>query len=163
MDEVREEELTKLRAIADYQFGRGAGQALFEEGIKVVRSPRTGRIRGVYYKGKLIATIRANDGLIALTIHGAKRLMKVFKPPKLRVVVSKVASKDIAKGRSVFAKHVVNVDPEIRAGEEVIVVNEEDRLLAVGKALLSAKEMMAFKRGVAVKVRKGINEEEHGD
>jgi predicted RNA-binding protein (TIGR00451 family) len=51
-------------------------------------------------------------------------------------------------------------DQEIRVGEEVIVTGEDDSILAVGKALLTGREMLAFKRGIAVKVRRGIGEEE---
>jgi uncharacterized protein with predicted RNA binding PUA domain len=42
----------------------------------------------------------------------------------------------------------------------VVVTNEDDDLLAVGKALLSGMEMLAFKRGIAVKVRRGAEEVE---
>ena len=59
------------------------------------------------------------------------------------------------KGGDVFAKHVVDADDEIRPMEEVIVLTENGRLLAVGKTLLSAFEMQNFTRGVAVKIRQG--------
>jgi len=157
--DVREDELIKLKAIANYQFGRNAGEALFKGDIKVSRSYRTGRVRNIYLNGKLIATVRASDGFLALTPEGARLLLKAFRPPKLRVIVPNHVADAIAEGRSVFAKHVIDVDPEIRAGEEVIVVDENDRLLAVGKAVLSAEEMMAFDKGVAVKVRKGVKDQ----
>jgi uncharacterized protein with predicted RNA binding PUA domain len=64
-------------------------------------------------------------------------------------------SEFIAEGRSVFAKHVVEVDERIRAGDEVIVVNEEDEILGTGKAILSGDEMLLFERGIAVKIRHG--------
>ena len=64
-------------------------------------------------------------------------------------------SKYIAEGGDVFAVHVTEVDPEIRASDEVIVVDENGTVLAVGKAMLSSVEMKAFKSGVAVKVRHG--------
>jgi uncharacterized protein with predicted RNA binding PUA domain len=53
----------------------------------------------------------------------------------------------------VFAKHVKIVDSQLRAGDELLVVDEQDRLLAVGKANLSPNEMLALTRGVAVKTR----------
>jgi uncharacterized protein with predicted RNA binding PUA domain len=62
----------------------------------------------------------------------------------------------IASGKNTFAKHVVDVDGSIRANDEVIVVDENDNLLATGKAILSAREMIEMKRGVAVSVRQGI-------
>jgi 7-cyano-7-deazaguanine tRNA-ribosyltransferase len=59
----------------------------------------------------------------------------------------------------VFAAHVVKADDAIRAKDEVIVVDEDNRVLAVGRALLSSAEMKAFKTGVAVKVRHGCAKE----
>ncbi len=78
--------------------------------------------------------------------------------PRLWVKVSDEAASFISGGRSVFAKHVIAADREIRPQEEVIVLNE-DKVIAVGKAVLTGREMTAFKRGVAVRVRKGIEEE----
>jgi len=56
----------------------------------------------------------------------------------------------------VFAVHVVSVDDDVRARDEVVVVDGAERILAVGRAVLSGGEMRAFKRGVAVKVRRGV-------
>ncbi|MFH0903720.1 MAG: PUA domain-containing protein, partial [Methanobacteriota archaeon] len=61
-----------------------------------------------------------------------------------------------AKGKNAFAKHVVSSDPDIRAGEEVMIVDEKDNFLATGKAVLCAHEMTSFKKGMAVEVRSGI-------
>jgi len=74
------------------------------------------------------------------------------------VTVQNGVSKFIAQGGDVFAVHVVKVDDEIRAKEEVIVKDEAGNVLAVGRALLSSVEMTAFKIGVAVKVRHGCKE-----
>jgi len=84
--------------------------------------------------------------------------LKGANPPRLMVTVSRDAAPFVAKGKSVFAKHVVAADGEIRPQEEVMVLNEDNELLAVGKAILTGREMTAFKRGVAVRVRKGIAE-----
>ena len=67
-----------------------------------------------------------------------------------RVVASDDAAPFVAKGGNVFAKHVLSVDPEIRAGEEVLVVDSQDRLLATGTAVLAPEEMLQIKRGLAV-------------
>lgn len=55
--------------------------------------------------------------------------------------------------------HIVKADDEIRAKDEVIVLDNNRRVLAVGRAVLSGAEMRAFKRGVAVKVRRGSLDE----
>ncbi|MHC1627380.1 MAG: PUA domain-containing protein [Candidatus Nezhaarchaeales archaeon] len=149
-----------IKMRADYQFGAGAGEALASRGLRIEVSKRTGKPRYVYdNNGMLLATIRWNDGFMTLTVEGAKLLLKRFDPPKLRVVVTDEAAEFVKKGRSVFAKHVVDADPEIRSGDEVIVVDKNDNLLAVGKAVLSSLEMLAFNSGVAVKVRRGTDSE----
>jgi len=154
---ARELDLRRLRAIADYQFGPGAGEALFPDDVQVIRSRRTGRIRHIRHGGKLLATLRASDGQLALTIHGARRLLP-FLGSRYVVVVSAEAAPFVARGRSVFAKHVLRADWGIRPGDEVIVVGPDGQLLAVGRALLTGQEMASFKRGVAVRVRDSVGE-----
>jgi len=151
--------LQKIRSLADYQLGKGAGRALFPKSVQVASSRRTGRIRHVYLNHELLTTLRPTDGMFSLTISGAKRLLRGVEPPRLWVKVQKDAEPFIAKGKSVFAKHVVDADSEIRPQEEVIVTSEHNHILAVGKAILTGKEMKAFKHGVAVKVRRGVSEE----
>lgn len=148
----------KLKKIADYQFGEGIGNIIFPDNIEIERSKKTRKIRNIKLNGKIIATLRARDGWISLTIHGADIIRRNVKPPKMRVIVVNDVREIIKEGRNVFAKHIKYADPEIRPGSEVIVVDENDELLAVGKAILNGEEMILFKRGIAVKVRKGVNE-----
>lgn len=152
----KEENLRRIRYIADYQFGKGAGKILFPDSVRLVISPKTGRVRQIMDGDNRIATIKPASGWLSLGIEGAKRLHKFFPFPRLRVAVLNEVSEFIAAGKNVFAKHVVKVDEEIRAEDEVLVVDEGDRLLATGKAILSAIEMPDLKRGVAVDVRVGI-------
>jgi len=158
---MEDERLRKLRVIADYQFGRGVGRVLFPDSCKFVLST-SGGIRQIIDNGVRIATLKPDTGFFTLSIEGARRVKEVLPFPKMRVVVMNEVSEFIAQGRSVFAKHVVDVDEEIRANDEVIVVNQRDELLATGKALLSAIEMLEMKRGVAVKVRQGIKNDRGG-
>ncbi len=145
--------LKRARIIADYQFGRGAGEALFPEDTTYSLS-KTRRLRYLYSGKERIATVRASDNLLTLSMMGAGRLHTRFKCPRLRVVAMEDAAPFVAKGGNLFAKHVLSVDPEIRAGEEVLVVDAQDRLLATGTAILAPEEMLQIKRGIAVAARK---------
>ncbi|MFU8768090.1 MAG: PUA domain-containing protein [Candidatus Methanoperedens sp.] len=40
------------------------------------------------------------------------------------MVVNSDSAPFVAKGKTAFARHVVDADPEIRAGQEVLVVDE---------------------------------------
>ena len=151
-------DIQKIRAIANYQFEFDVGHILFPDEVELTHSRRTGRIRHIYLEGQLLATLRPPDGLFSLTIYGAERLKAVLKPLQSRVVTWEEVEEVIRSGRNLFARHVVAADEEVRPGSEVMVTTRDDDLLAVGKAVLSGREMLAFKRGVAVKVRRGIEE-----
>ena len=152
-------EIEKLRSIADYQFAVGAGEALFPPNVRIEISKRTGRVRYVYHGENLIASLKPTTGSLALTIEGFRRLLKRFPPPRFRVKVKREAADSVARGLSVFTKHVEEADLNIRPGDEVAVVDCRDNLLAVGRATLSGFEMLKFRVGVAVKVRRGIYSE----
>ncbi len=151
--------LQKIRSIADYQFGRDVGEKLFPNNVEIAYSKRTGRIRHIYLGEKLLATLRPTNGLFSLTITGAKRMIELVKPSRLWVTIQAEAVPFVAKGKSVFAKHVIDADREIRPQEEVVVVDGKNRVLAVGRAILTGEEMKTFKRGVAVRVRRGVTKE----
>jgi predicted RNA-binding protein (TIGR00451 family) len=154
-----DEALQRIRSVADYQFGKGVGMTLFPKNVNIVSSRKTGRIRYVYLEGKRLGTMRPTDGYFALSIDGAKRIVQSGRHAKCIVAVRSEVAKFIADGGDVFAAHVVRADDEVRAKDEVIVLDEENKVLAVGRAVLSGEEMRAFKRGVAVKVRHGRIEE----
>jgi len=142
-----------IKAIAEYQFGEGAGDMF--KGAEVRLSRKTGMPRQVKAAGKHLATFRSEDGLLTLGIEGAKRLMDILEFPKMRVVVEEEAEPFARRGRNVFAKFVIEADPEVRPYDEVVVVNENDEVLATGQTLLSGREMILASSGVAVKVRRG--------
>lgn len=153
-----ENNLVKIRSIADYQFGKGVGKQLFPDNIEIQHSPRTGRIRYIILNGERLATLRPTDGLLSLSIKAAQLIANNKSFFKCFVTVQNEVAKYIASGGDVFAVHVVKVDAEIGAKDEVIVIDEDGQVLAVGRTILSSEEMKAFKTGVAVKVRHGVKE-----
>ena len=150
--------LQKIRSIADYQFGRDAGKKLFPDDVRIVYSKNTGKIRHIHLKEELLATLRPTTGLFVLTLAGAKRVVREVKPLRYWVKIQDDAEPFVSKGRSAFAKHVIDAGDEIRPQDEVLVINRENEVLAVGRALLSGKEMKEFSRGMAVRVRRGVAE-----
>ena len=160
MPEKAISDFDRLKEIADYQFGNGAGEALFgsdKNKIKIEKSRKTHKIRHVYEDGNIIVNMRANDGFLILSDLGAKRLHEQFEYPKHRVVVSEDVEEFAVAGKSVFNKFVVECDEPIRRNDEVLIVNKNDDLLAYGKALLSSYEINDFNNGQAIKTRKMKN------
>jgi 7-cyano-7-deazaguanine tRNA-ribosyltransferase len=86
-------------------------------------------------------------------MEGARMLMTVLPPHAMRVTIQDEPAEFAAKGNNVFAKFVVECDPDVRPGDSVLVVNTKGALAAVGRALMVRSEMLAFKRGIAVRVK----------
>lgn len=153
-----ENPLGRVRAVADYQFGKGVGAKLFPENVEIEYSRKTQRIRYINLNDLRLATLRPTDGLLSLSIRAAKFVSENVPFARCFVIIRNDVAKFVAEGGDAFATHVVKVDDDVRAKDEVIVKDVAGNVLAVGRATLSSAEMMAFKTGVAVKVRHGINE-----
>ncbi len=141
-----------VKAIARMQFGKKAEKALLGGVLSFVKS-KNGRIRNVLCDGKHILSLRAEDGYFSLKLEGAKKLLSL-PYPEMRVVVGEESENPVREGKNVFAKFVVDAD-NIMIGNEVVIVNREDDLLGVGRALMVKEEMLTFKRGIAIKIREG--------
>ncbi|PSP89162.1 pseudouridine synthase [Halobacteriales archaeon QS_4_69_34] len=172
---VTAENLARLRVVADYQFGAGAGAALFPPGEDLaVRRSTAGRPRQVLAatpqgargvddgKGETDRRDRRArlvsygiDGRFTLGVAGGRRLLGAFASPRVRVAVGEESEPFVREGKNAFAKFVRRVDPAVRPGDEVCVVGPDDGLFAVGRAVLPATGMVDFETGMAVKIREG--------
>jgi predicted RNA-binding protein (TIGR00451 family) len=148
-------DLKKIRAIADYQFGYGAGVIIFPDDTKIEYSKKTGRPRHFFKDEILLANYRPNNALLTLTMAGAIRLVKDLKHFEYKVTVSNEVADIISQGKNVMAKHVIKANSAIRPGNEVIIVDQCNETIAVGKSILTGEEMLYFKTGIAVRVRRG--------
>jgi len=161
MESPSKSQLRKLIAVGNYQFGKGVGSILFDRNVTIECSRKTGRIRHIFIRGKMAATLRPKDGFLALTLHGAAIILSNIRTAPNVVVVDASVADAIKEGGDVFAKHVLRSDSELRPGEEVIVTDPAGGLLGVGAAVLAGHEMTVFKRGVAVNLRRGSEEVSH--
>ncbi len=144
-----------MRSVADYQFGQGVGGILFPDNVVIEYSHSTGRIRYISLEGERLATLRPTDGLLSISMTAARILAEKAPTAQCFVTVRQDIADFVEKGGDVFAAHVVKADSDIHSKEEVVIKDEKGKVLAVGRAFLSSAEMLAFKTGVAVKVRHG--------
>jgi uncharacterized protein with predicted RNA binding PUA domain len=150
--------MAQLRTIADYQFGRGAGAALFPPEVDLeIRRSASGRPRQLFREGNRLVSL-GTDGRFTLGLEGGRQLQRALDPDAYRVVVGDESEHFVRDGKNVFAKFVRRVDDAIRAGDEVLVEHEAGHLIAVGRAELDATAMRDFETGMAVKVREGTDE-----
>ena len=137
-----EREAATVRAIADFQFGDGAGDEVF--GPDARTEGRYPKLR-VTENGEQLATMVPQYGTLPLTPAGARAWRDSDAPTKT------VDIGDFVPSGSVLAPGVVDADPAIRPGDEVVV--EGPDAFAVGRAACHGEAMVDASRGVAVDVR----------
>jgi uncharacterized protein with predicted RNA binding PUA domain len=152
-----DEHIELLRTVADYQFGGGAGRALFPGGEqRSLTRTSSGRPRQVHAPDGRLATY-GTDGRLRLGLGGGRRLREEWTGGGYTVVVGAESVPYIRDGRNAFAKFVRQAGSAIRPRDEVLVVHDGE-LLAVGRAELSGEGMLAFETGMAVDIREGAEQ-----
>lgn len=135
-----EEKMDQAKAIARYQFGPLA-EALFTEETT---------IKGNFPKFMLLddrtqlAVLVPQFGQMAISIEAAEKLIKSDKYAGQYTVK---IDNFLPKG-SLLAPGIIEADPAIRSGDEVIILGEN--VIGVGKAKMSGVEMNSSTKGVAV-------------
>ena len=101
------------------------------------------------------------DGSLAISTHFAQMLLKNKKFKENCVEINSDAAPFVEQGRSVFCKHVIACGKNVRIAADTPVLFK-NKVIAVGRAILSSDMISDFDRGVAIKVRdslKSRNEE----
>ncbi|MGA1820695.1 MAG: tRNA guanosine(15) transglycosylase TgtA [Thermoplasmatota archaeon] len=158
--------LRRVRPILRMQFGKlgdlWSDEIILPEpdSVRIVTSRKTGKIRNILEVGdhgteRHLLSLRAEDGHLNLRWTAAERLHASSDAPSLRVMVEEGTGEYNARGFNVFCKFVRKADRQIRAGDDVLVVDEKDQLFAVGRAAVGSRMMTESKIGTAVKVRDG--------
>jgi uncharacterized protein with predicted RNA binding PUA domain len=143
----------KLKHTLDALFGSGVSKYL-PKNIEIVFSRKTGRIKTVSEKGKLLCTLRIDGGL-AISPYFAQILLKSKKFKENCLEVNQEAAPFVQDGKSVFCKHVVWCGKNIRIASDTPVLYK-NKVIAVGKAVLSSEMISDFNRGMAVRVRDSL-------
>jgi archaeosine synthase len=138
-----EREAATVRAIADFQFGDGAGDAVFGSGATTEGYYPKLRVRSD--DGEHLATMVPQYGTLSLTLAGGRAWRESSAETKTVEIDGFVPS------GSVLAPGVVDADGSIRPGDEVLF--EGPKAVGVGRAACHGRAMVDSTRGVAVDVR----------
>ena len=150
----------KLKHTIDALFGHGISKNLPKD-IEITISKKTGRIRNVNHNGNLLCTPRTDGGL-AITRYCAELFLKSKKFRENCVTINAESAPFIEEGRSVFCQHVVSCGKNIRIGSDVPVLYK-NKVIGVGKAVLSTIMILSEKRGVAIKIRDSLKSQTNGE
>lgn len=148
--------LKKIHAILKFQFESDVFEKILTiDNIRIDFSRNTGNIKYIYIEKERVLSYKPTTGMFTLSILGAKLLHSHSPSPKHRVIILSEVENFIRQGKSVFSHHVLQIEETLRIGSEVLVVNEQDDLVAIGK-LSVPPSYAGLSVGQAVAVRKGI-------
>ena len=160
-EDIPEEQLDleRAKAVCRYQFGLEATDALFRGTIELRKSKKTGKIRNVISDGEHVLSMRAGDGFYTLRLEGAKRILAAVPAPHMRMAVTDDSVPFVSNGRNAMCQFTTACDENLVPMDEVIVVDKDDNAVATGRMLLVANEIFSMKKGIAVKIRSGSEED----
>ena len=148
-------DITMIKRLMDDDYGPGAGEALLPEGHIVIlsKAPALDRMDEVVVDGDIVASVRYDMGRgwkAVLRMQGAYRLGSASRG---WVVCDDGAVKFVQESKNLMAPGVLDADPGIEEGDEVVVVTSDRRVVSTGTARMSGPRMVAESKGVAVKTR----------
>lgn len=145
-----------IRSIIDYNFGEGSGEVILPEGHLVIlnKCPAIDRMDEVLVDGCVVGTMRYDIGRgwqFIARLQGAMRLEGKVK--KGYVVCDPGAIKFIQESKNLMAPGIMEAHPDVKDGDEVIVVDPDMKVIATGIAKMSHEDMLKHEKGVGVKTR----------
>jgi len=141
------ERIESVRSILSFQFGPDVADALMGGGSYAIGKFPYWKIMRDGPKGKekiQLGMLTPERGMVSLTVEGAEIVAGTGK--------NIVEMTDFEMKGNLFAVGVLNADHEIRPGDEAIVTLNGN-VIGVGVAMMSGREMVDLKRGIAVKIR----------
>ena len=136
-----------MRSLLSFQFGKDAADTLMKDSYSIGKFPywkllwenpdkKTEKVQ--------LGMLTPERGMLSLTLEGAEILAPGGYPT--------VEMTDFELKGNLFAVGVVDSDPGIRIGDEAIITLN-GKVVAVGVAMMSGREMKEARRGIAVKIR----------
>ena len=130
-----------VKSILRFQFGKDAADKIMDDDTYAIgKYPYWKLLRNKVQLGM----ISEERGMFSLTLDGAQILADCG--------CNIVEMMDFELKGNLFAVGVIKADPSIRIGDEAVVLNN-GRVVGVGVAMMSGREMTDLKRGIAVKIR----------
>ncbi len=141
--EAKARKLTDLRGIMSMHFGADVAAKLTEGATTRGRMPY---VKLIDAAGEQLGQTNLGRAMLSLTLpgaaivaaHGRKRVFQ--------------GDFDIKKTGSLFAAGIIDADPDVRPGDEVVVMRGET-MVGCGVAHMTAGEMKHMQRGVGVQLR----------
>ncbi len=135
------------------------GAPLISDGTITIMNkvPSDDRMEEIIADGVPLANIRfdveSGQWVLLPRMEGAARIFTQMEGRRNWVIIDESAVPFIEKGASTLAPGVIDADPDIVPGAEVVVMSPDGVPVSAGRAKMTGGEMVEATRGVAVKTR----------
>jgi PUA domain protein len=143
---IKSSEIKILKDKIIEHYDQGFVEAIFPKKAKV-EVIQTDAGDTLYAVNKVLKLWKSNEGYIPVLTLLLNKQVDLKK-----IVVDKGAIRFVTNAADVMRPGITYIEPSIKKGDIVVIVDENhDRALAIGKALLNADQMQETKTGKVVK------------
>lgn len=149
-------DLDKIRKTIERNYGAGTGHAMVPEGRLAVlnKCPGVDIMDEVVMGGIVLGSHVFEPGIgwrFICRIEGARRIASIAS--RNWAIIDDGAIPYIRKGASTMAVGVLDADPKIEIGDEVIVLSSSREAISTGRARMNGIQMVESEREAAIKSR----------
>ena len=144
---VEDQTLRFLKAVADFQFGEGVGDILFTENISIYGRKELGF--KVSRNNQHLVTFNPSRGLLNLSLQAASLMYE-------EALNKVIFDGEKIEGSTIFAKGIIEASSDIRAGDEVIILNSKGIIIGIGTSYLSGEVLKIMQKGKGISIRKKV-------
>ncbi len=151
-----EHDIEHIRSVVDRQFGEGTGYSLIPEGHIVLlnKAPSLDHMDEIIIDGKAIASLRYDLGKGWIFINRMQSAMRIAEmATKGYVVCDPSAVRFVQESKNLMAPGVIGASPDVKPGDEVIIITEGHIAVGTGTAKMTAQEMIDADHGMAVRTK----------
>ncbi|EHQ35667.1 phosphoadenosine phosphosulfate reductase domain-containing protein [Methanoplanus limicola] len=132
------------------------GTILIPEGHLVIlnKVPDKDRMEEVIMGGAVVCAIRYLPDEKRWEVLPRVHASQYFRPEKGYVIADNGAVEPVKSGTSLLAPGLVNMHPDVKAGDEVFLVSRDMEAIAVGRSKVGYEESKEMERGQIVRTRK---------
>ena len=149
-------DIEHIRSVVDRQFGDGTGYSLIPEGHLVLlnKAPSLDHMDEIIIDGRAVASLRYDLGKGWVFINRIQSAMRIAEMAnKGYVVCDPSAVKFVQESKNLMAPGVIGASPDVKPGDEVIIITEDHVAVGTGTAKMTAQEMIDADHGMAVRTK----------
>jgi len=148
-------EKEEILDIIEYQFGKEVRKSCENLDLKIKKG-KSRKIE-IYLKEKPFLFLNPKFFLFNISEEFAKNLKE---NKKLYIKINKNFLEDIKKTKNIIRKNIIEFSKDFRYGDDVIILDENDNLIAIAKAKMNSFEIENSTYGIIAKIKKFIKRED---